>query len=70
MKKDFNWSVSGINYIVRNVPHEMSNTEGGASIDIGDAVKLGMIRDMMYENIIPHDVNFDLVANFKFSEED
>lgn len=66
LKQDVNWTISDVNYVVRNVPYTELDAEGDEFFDLGVTIKLAMIRDLMYMNQIPHDVNFDDVADMKF----
>lgn len=68
LKKDVKWSISEVEYIVRNVPYYETNSEAGESISVGVSLKLAMIRDLMVANEIPTDVDFDLVADLKFGD--
>lgn len=66
LRKDFSWSILGTNYVVRNVPYSVLPAEGEEFMSLGVSLKVAMIRDLMYENEIPHDVNFDDVADLEF----
>jgi hypothetical protein len=63
LKKDVHWTISNVNYVVRNVPYTELDAEGDEFYSLGVSIKLTMIRDLMYMNQIPHDVNFDDVAD-------
>lgn len=62
MKKDIHWTMENVDYVVRNVPYEILDEE---VINLDVAIKLELIRELMYENEIPHDVDFDKVADLK-----
>jgi len=65
LKLDVKWSTLDNNYIVRNVPYEKLDAEGEIFFDLSVSIKLAMIRDLMGNNEIPHDIDYDLVANFE-----
>jgi hypothetical protein len=66
LKMDFEWSILDANYIIRNVPYERLDAEGEIFFDLDVSLKMAMIRDLMVTNEIPHDVDFELVAEFEF----
>ena len=65
LRKDFVVEIEGITYKIRNIPYVELDAEGDEFIDIGVALKLTMIRDLMYANEIPHDVDFTDVEDLK-----
>jgi hypothetical protein len=66
LKKDLHWSILGKKYVVRNVPYEIYDAESEEFLDLDVVIKLAMIRDLMYENKIPHDIDFEEVADLEF----
>lgn len=66
-RKDIVWCILEKEYVVRNVPYTKINVNGEEFISAGVSVKLELIRKLMLMNEIPHDVNFNDVADLKFS---
>lgn len=54
--KNVTWSISNKEYVVRNVPYQVIETEEFLALDV--SIKLTALRDLMFENKIPQDVNF------------
>lgn len=67
MRKDFEIEIDGVAYKIRNIPYELYDAEGEEFIDLGSAIKLQMIITLMKQNDIPHDVDFTVVEDLKFS---
>lgn len=65
-KKDYKLSISNVEYCVRNVPFTELDAYGDEFFSIGVSVKLAAIIELMVENKIPHEVNFDDVADIQF----
>ncbi|MGG0308343.1 hypothetical protein ABEY43_06985 [Priestia megaterium] len=65
MKKDFVFSILDNNYTIRNVPYIKLDAEGEEFMSAGVSLKVAIIRDLMYANEIPHNVNFDDVSDLK-----
>ncbi|HBI05156.1 MAG TPA: hypothetical protein DDY49_14135 [Paenibacillaceae bacterium] len=64
--KDVTWSISGIEYIVRNVPYSMLSAIDSEFLDLDVSIRLTAIRDLMVENEIPHDINYEDLAHIEF----
>lgn len=65
-KKDFHITIEGVHYVIRNVPYEEHDCEGEVFYNLGVCIKIEIIFSLMYDNVIPKDVNFDLVADEDF----
>ena len=61
---DYQWVIENTPYVIRNVPFE--RCEDGEYFDIDTSTKIAAIRDLMYENEIPHDVNYEVVADLEY----
>ena len=55
--RDIHWSISGTDYVIRNVPYEQIDNE--EYLDINVSIKITALRDLMFENAIPKDVNYE-----------
>lgn len=66
MKKDIFWTIKDIRYVIRNVPYIEADYDHEELLDLDTAVKLEMIGHLMVENEIPHDVDFDDIADLEF----
>ena len=64
-KTDLHWIIGNTSYVIRNVPYEQIHDE--ESFDMNTAIKITMLRDLMVEDKIPHDVDFESVVDFEFS---
>lgn len=58
--KDVIWKIHNEEYAVRNVPYIMLDEE---VLSPNVSLKLTLIRDLMFDNEIPHDVNFNDVVD-------
>lgn len=65
MKKDMEWTIEDTTYVIRNVPHEMHEGYDEGLIDMSVAIKVSMLRDLMVENEIPHDVDYEVVKDLE-----
>jgi hypothetical protein len=65
LRIDLHWTMENINYVIRNVPYEMLDVEDEEVINLDVAIKLELIRELMYTNQIPHDVDFDKVSDLE-----
>lgn len=66
MRTDVKFSIEGTDYIIRSVPCEKFDYDDELYFNIGDSIKMAMIRDLMVEDKIPHDVDFRKVEDFEF----
>ena len=66
-QKDIVWSILDKEYTVRNVPYSILDAEGEEFLSLGVSVKLELIRKLMLMDEIPHNVDFNDVADLKFS---
>ncbi|MEK4025413.1 hypothetical protein [Sporosarcina sp. FSL W7-1283] len=66
MKKDLEWTIEDTLYVIRNVPHEIYDGYDDGLIDMSVAIKVSMLRDLMVENKIPHDVDYEVVKDVEF----
>ncbi|WP_143083022.1 hypothetical protein [Salibacterium qingdaonense] len=65
--KDIVWSVVDKEFAVRNVPFSRMDADGEEFLSLGVSAKLELIRELMLNDEVPHDVNFEDVADLKFS---
>ncbi|MBS4178816.1 hypothetical protein [Lederbergia citrea] len=65
-KKDITWNILDRKYIVRNVPYTVSDTEDEQFLDLDVSMRLTALRDLMFENEIPHDINYEDIAHIEF----
>ncbi|MBS4224168.1 hypothetical protein [Lederbergia citrea] len=66
LKKDIIWNILEKKYIVRNVPYTVSDTEDEQFLDLDVSMRLTALRDLMFENEIPHDINYEDIAHIEF----
>lgn len=64
LKKDIIWSIDETVYHIRNVPYIMHDDE--EYLDLGVSFRIMTIRDLMVQNEIPHNVNYEDVADIIF----
>ena len=64
-KKDVRFTIKNVDYVIRNVPYEEYDCDE-ALIDLNVAIKVTALRDLMYGNEIPKDVDFDTFSNIEF----
>lgn len=64
--KDLDFSVGDLNCKIRNVPYNCYDAEGEYFIDLGNAIKIEMIRELMMNKDIPLDIDFNLVKDIIF----
>lgn len=65
--KDIVWSILDKEYAVRNVPYSRLAADGEEFLSLGVSIKLELIRELMLLDEIPNDVDFNDVADIKFS---
>lgn len=63
--KDLVWNMAGTEYRIRNVPYEVFDVEEEEVVSLEVAMKLEMIRELMFANKIPNAVNYELVADLE-----
>ena len=67
MKRDISWSINNTTYTIRNVPYDVCDNDGEEVIDLGVAIKLEMLRELMLTNEIEKtEVDYDLFADIEF----
>ena len=69
-RRDLTTNVGDKVFTVRNIPYENYDAEGEEFVDIGVALKIAMIRDLMDADEIPYDVDYTKVEDLKFSTEE
>ncbi len=62
--KHMKWSIYNNDYIIRNVPYEIIDSE--EVIDLDTSVKVTALRDLMVEEDIPKDVDFNDFDEIEF----
>lgn len=65
LKKDIRWKISGSVYVVRNVPYLKAEYDGEELMEMDVSITLTALRDLMVEEAIPHDINYDDFADIK-----
>lgn len=65
-KKDLVWHDLDGKYAVRNVLYSKLGAEGEEFLGLGISVKLELIRELMMNDEIPHDIDFDDVIDLQF----
>lgn len=66
LRKDVDWRIANCEYVVRNVPYFKSNYDNEELLDMDVSIVITTLRDLMVENAIPHDVNYDDFADVEF----
>ncbi|PLR99603.1 hypothetical protein [Bacillus sp. T33-2] len=66
LKKDFVWAISGVQYKVKNVPYYEMDAPEKEYLDLDVTIKLAAIRDLMYANEIPHEVDYEDIDHIEF----
>jgi hypothetical protein len=66
LKKDIQWAIEGVTYLVKNVPYEELDSEGKEYLDVKTCILLGGLRDLMVMNEIPHILKFDDFVDIEF----
>ncbi|MGQ4668107.1 hypothetical protein ACUIJN_20210 [Metabacillus halosaccharovorans] len=66
LTKDIHWQIEECAYVVRNVPYLKADYDGEEMLDLDVSIALTTLRDLMVENAIPHDVNYDEFADIEF----
>lgn len=65
-REDFSFEIDGVTCIIRNVPVEYYEEDDEGSVDLGAAVKVEMLKELIYAGKIPCDVDFSKVEDLKF----
>lgn len=64
-KKDYIWKLNGEYYIIRNIPFYVSeNAED--SVDASVALKVATLKELMTENKIPKDIDFEKMKDVEY----
>ncbi|PLR83591.1 hypothetical protein CVD25_17205 [Bacillus canaveralius] len=66
LKKDIIWRIDQTEYVVRNVPYVKLDADGEEFLDMDVSVTMTALRDLMVENEIPHDVDYEDFAHIEF----
>ncbi|WP_143565329.1 MULTISPECIES: hypothetical protein [unclassified Sporosarcina] len=66
LSKNIIWHIEQTEYVVRNVPYVKHNADGEQFIDANVAITITALRDLMADNLIPNDVNFEDFAHIEF----
>lgn len=65
-KKDIHWQIANTEYVVRNVPYLKDDSDEEEMLDLDVSITITTLRDLMVENAIPHDVDYEDFADIKF----
>lgn len=65
-KKDLYWEVASQKYVLRNVPFFQADYDEEEIVDLDVSIKVTALRDLMVENELPHDVNYEIYADIEF----
>ncbi|TMN21729.1 hypothetical protein [Lentibacillus cibarius] len=66
LKKDIYWQIADSAYVVRNVPYLKADYDGEEMLDLNVSIAITTLRDLMVENVIPHDVDYEDFADIEF----
>lgn len=65
LTKDVVWDINGKQYIVKNVPYSELQAEENEYFDMDVSIRLTMLRDLMFMEEIPPEIDYNIVANFE-----
>lgn len=65
-KKDLYWQVAGQEYVLRSVPFFQADYDEEEIVDHDVSIKVTELRDLMVEDELPHDVNYEIYADIEF----
>lgn len=65
LTKSVVWTIDGKQYIVEKVPYSELNAEENEYFDVDVAIRLTMLRELMFMRDIPSKVDYSIVANFE-----
>jgi hypothetical protein len=65
-KKDLHWQVAGHKYVLRNVPFVRSDYDEEEIIEFDVSIRVVALRDLMVDNELPHDINYEKYADIEF----
>ncbi|WP_243292963.1 hypothetical protein [Bacillus sp. FJAT-47783] len=66
LKKDIHWQIADCAYVVRNVPYLKADYDGEEMLDLDVSVAVTTLRNLMVENVIVHDVDYEDFADIEF----
>ncbi|MBM7681885.1 hypothetical protein JOD43_002057 [Pullulanibacillus pueri] len=64
VKKDIVWNINSTEYVVQNVPYVVTDEED--VLDFNVSITITALRDLMYEDQIPHIVDYEDYAHIEF----
>ena len=65
-KKNIIWNIEQDEYIVRDVPCIKVDAEDEEFLDLDVSLTVAALRDLMVEELIPNDVNYDDFSHIEF----
>ncbi|MFD2639132.1 hypothetical protein [Piscibacillus salipiscarius] len=65
LTKDVQWKINDSKYIIRNVPYLKADYDEEELFDLDVSLTITSLRDLMVENKIPNDVNYEDFADIK-----
>lgn len=65
-KKDIQWQIEECAYVVRNVPYLKADYDEEEMLDLDVSIAVTTLRDLMVENAIPHEVDYEDFADIEF----
>ncbi|GAB4074296.1 hypothetical protein GCM10028778_17990 [Barrientosiimonas marina] len=69
LTRDMVWHVSSDKKMtVRNVPYSMMDTDGEEIISLDVSIKLELIRELILQEEVPQDVDFNDIADVEVSD--
>ncbi|WP_164667746.1 hypothetical protein [Virgibacillus doumboii] len=66
LKKDIHWKREECAYVIRNIPYLKADYDGEEMLDLDVSIAITTLRDLMIENAIPHDVDYEDYADIEF----
>ncbi|GGM31697.1 hypothetical protein GCM10011351_17360 [Paraliobacillus quinghaiensis] len=65
-KKDLYWQVAGQEYVLRSVPFFQADYDEEEIIDFDVSIRVTALRDLMFEDELPHDINYETYSDIEF----
>lgn len=66
LTKDIHWQIADCKYVVRDVPYLIADYDSEELLDMDVSITVTTLRDLMVENAIPNEVNYNDFADIEF----
>lgn len=65
-KKDIHWYIDETTYVFQNVPYLNADYDGEELLDLEVSITVTALRDLMLEDAIPHDIDYEDFADIEY----